>query len=262
MRDVDTIIVSYCTRALTAAAVESVLHEAATHRVLVVDNASSDGSADALSAQFAAAPVEVIALPDNRGFGAACNVGAERSRAPYLFILNSDARLEPGGLELLRSRLEAEPRLGIVAPAVFDANGRPQLDAQGDFPTAGAILLRRTRRHGEARSPGWVSGVAMLLRRTEYTALGGFDPGFFLYYEDVDLCRRYRDRGFEIERVVEARIVHAGGRSRTSARAQKRAYDRSQDRYLARIGTGWPMRQLVRAVRTAVRVVGAVGAYG
>lgn len=256
MRDIDTIIVSYCTRALTAAAVESVLQEPVTHRVLVVDNNSSDGSAAALTAQFDAAPVDVIALPDNRGFGAACNLGAERARAPYLFILNSDARLEPGGLERLRARLEAEPRLGIVAPAVLDENGRPQVDAQGELPTAGAILLRRTRRHREVLSPGWVSGVAMLLRRHEYTALGGFDPGYFLYYEDVDLCRRYRERGFEIERVVEARIVHAGGRSRTSPRAQKRAYDRSQDRYLVRIGTGWPMRQLVRVARTAMRVLG------
>ena len=256
MRDVDTIIVSYCTLELTATAVQSVLGEPETRLVIVVDNASTDGSAAAIAKRYTAAPVEVVALSDNRGFGAACNLGVERASAPYVFFLNSDARLEPGGLARLRDRLAAAPRLGVVAPAVHDLSGRPQADAQGELPTAGAILLRRTRHPLDRVSPGWVSGVALMVRRTEFIGLGGFDPGFFLYYEDVDLCRRYRARGLELERVVEARVVHAGGSSTMSARAKKRVYDRSQDLYLTRIGTAWPLRQLVRAVRAVVRAWG------
>jgi N-acetylglucosaminyl-diphospho-decaprenol L-rhamnosyltransferase len=131
-----------------------------------------------------------------------------------------------------------------------------QADAQGDLPTAGAILLRRTRRHHDRVAPGWVSGVALMVRRAEFLAVGGFDPAFFMYYEDVDLCRRYRARGLELERVVEACVVHEGGRSRVSARAQKRAYDRSQDLYLTRIGTAWPLRLLVRMARAVARACG------
>jgi len=256
MRDIDTIIVSYCTLDLTASAVQSALAEPETRRVIVVDNASTDGSAAALAKRFTAAPVEIIALADNRGFGAACNLGVDRSTAPYVFFLNSDARIEPGALVCLRDRLAAAANLGVVAPAVHDLAGRPQADAQGDLPTAGAILLRRTRQHHDRVAPGWVSGVALMVRRAEFIAVGGFDPAFFMYYEDVDLCRRYRAHGLELERVVEARVVHAGGRSRASARVQKRAYDRSQDLYLARIGTAWPLRQLVRMARAVARACG------
>lgn len=254
MRDVDVIIVHYATPELCIEAVESVLVSAETRQVLVVDNASPDGSGERLAQQFAAAPVSVLLQPRNLGFGTACNVAAREATGRYLFFLNSDARAEPGCLQVLRQRLEQDRSTGIVAPTIWheEANA-PQRDAQGDLPDARSILLRKTRRHRDSPTPGWVSGVALLARREEFLRLGGFEESFFLYFEDVELCRRYRRNGYEISREPRARVAHRGGQSRRSRREQKRQYDASQDRYLEIIGTPAPVRFLVRLLRRGRR---------
>lgn len=250
MKNVDVIVVSYNTRELTQRAVESALGEVETRGVVVVDNDSRDGSAAHLGRAFASSPVTVLALARNVGFGAACNRGARSARAEFLFFLNSDAEVRPGCLQALRRRLAGSTDIGIAAPAIYCGDGASlQAGAQGVFPTATRILTRRRRGGAASLEPDWVSGVALMARRQEFLDLGGFCEDFFLYYEDVELCWRYRRAGRRIVREPRAAVVHAGGQSSTSARVQKRLYYASQDRYLARVGTPWIGRQLVRLLR-------------
>lgn len=256
MPDVDGVVVHYATPELTCEAVHSLLSQPEIGRVWVVDNASPDGSGALLAQRFAAARVAVLQQPRNLGFGGACNVAARSAAARYLFFLNSDARAEPACAGVLRQRLEGEARTGIVAPDVRQAgSGARQHDTQGDLPGAWEIVTRRTRCHRDTENPGWVSGVAFMARREEFLALGGFDESFFLYFEDVDLCRRYRLQGFEIARELGARVVHHGGRSQRSRRLQKRDYDASQDRYLEILGSPRAVRLLVRVLRRAYRLL-------
>jgi len=250
MRDVDVIVVHYKTQECTERAIASALPEECLRRVIVVDNHSGDGSCEHLQRRFAAAPVTFLPQNENLGFGTACNRGARLARGDFLFFLNSDALVQPSCLALLRAKLEQRPDIGLEAPDVYRADGETlQSDAQGIFPTAGRILARRTRTVLTTVEPDWVSAVAVMARRVEYLQLGGFSERLFLYYEDVDLCRRYRRSGKTVVREPAARVIHLGGQSLRSSRERKRLYYTSQDRYLELNGTPWVGRQLVKLLR-------------
>src|SRR5205814_1501518 len=141
----------------------------------------------------------------------------------------SDAVLTSGSLAALVATLDRDGGVGIVAPVALDANGNEQVDSYGRFPTLWTLLTRRNRSPRSTVEPDWVSGVAMLVRRDEFLARGGFDPAFWMYYEDVDLCRRYREAGQRVVRDAAATVVHISGGSRGDKRRHFRAYFRSQD---------------------------------
>jgi N-acetylglucosaminyl-diphospho-decaprenol L-rhamnosyltransferase len=251
MKNVDVIIVNYRTKELTAAAVRSVLREPELARVLIVENTSGDDSADYLRDAFINQPVEILISAKNLGFGGANNFAATLSTAKYLFFLNSDAVLRPGGLDLLRTALEEHPKTGVVAPAVYIADGETlQSDAQGAFPTPLSLMTRGSKKTITDLHPDWVSGVAFMVRREEFLDVGGFDPVLFMYYEDIDLCRRYRAAGFTILRELKAEVVHLGGASRQSSLKQKTQYFQSQDQYLRLAGYLSLSRLLVRIMRS------------
>ncbi len=157
----------------------------------------------------------------NRGFGRAANEGCRLSRGGWLLLLNPDVTLPPGFLEdalTLAERWERErPRAGIVGLGLRDPDGSRQLSA-GPAPTllgslARLLLPRRWRKYsltqGERRGPvDWVTGCCLLVRRDCWADLGGFDPDFFLYYEDVDLCRRAWQRGWSVWYEPALSLVH------------------------------------------------------
>jgi GT2 family glycosyltransferase len=256
---VAVVIVNYRTMELTAAAVESVLAEPEVDEVHVVDNASGDGSVDHLTARFDDPRVEVVASGHNVGFGPGVNVGAARCRAPLLLVLNSDATVVAGAVGTLARELLADDRTGVVAPAVYQPDGRTlQPGAYGRLPARRDILSSNgwVRRRGPddpalAARPGWVSGVAMLLRRRDFVGLGGFDESFTMYLEDVDLCRRLAEAGKAVRRVPSAAVVHHGGRSWTDPAEARRRFHRSKLRYYEKLGVS-------RFELQCVRLVGAV----
>ncbi len=250
-RNVDTIIVNYKTPDLTIHAVKSVLAEPETASVIVVDNASGDGSAAKLTAEFANTPsVKIIASDKNLGFGGGNNLGAENATAEYIFLLNSDAFVRPGCLAALRKTLVENPNIGLVAPAVYlKETGALQDATHGVFPTPANIFLRRNTVTTADLAPDWISGVAFLARREEFRKIGGFDLDYFMYYEDVDLCRRYHQSGYRMQREMSAEIVHALGQSMNMAARRKAAYE-SQDVYLKKSGVGPFTRAMVSVCRT------------
>jgi N-acetylglucosaminyl-diphospho-decaprenol L-rhamnosyltransferase len=232
---------------------------------VVVDNASHDGSAEAVRARFPR--VRVVANAQNVGFARACNQGVRETRAPLVLFLNPDATLEPGALAALASLLEARPRVGIAGPRTRSSNGDIQVSTGPDLSLASEWRQRRLvrgvvhrdphalataeARHAVEHEPDWVSGACLLARREPLLAVGGFDEGFFLYEEDADLCRRVRAAGWQVLFTPLAEVRHARGLS--MARAPQRAhleYHRSHLRYY-RKHRGLPQRAALRLLLAA-----------
>jgi len=257
LRPIEIIIVNRNTRAELIACLQS-LHDdwpAALERIVVVDNASTDGSADAVRAQWPS--VTVTALGDNRGFGAANNIALRGARTEFVLFLNSDTVVPPGSLDVLFDRLNAS---GAVAagPQLADATGRLEVSFGPMLaPMAELIQRLRTRLAGRdgrlarwyighllsrERLVDWVSGACLLVRREAALAAGGFDERFFLYEEDVDFCATLRAQGGTILFTPQARVVHLRGRavSRLAAAASTPShYDRSHVAFYEKHAPGW-----------------------
>ena len=226
MAAVDVVVVSYNSRGELRACVEP-LTRLADVNVVVVDNASTDGSLEVI----ADLPVERIALPQNGGFGHGCNAGWRVGEAPYVLFLNPDALIDSEALDRLVAILEDSPAAGAVAPRINHDDGTldyslrrfPRLRStyarafflHRIFPRATWTdeLIREPGVYARPGSPDWVSGACILVRRTVLEELGGFDEGFFMYCEDIDLCRRVQDAGHELRYEPAAVITHIGGAS-------------------------------------------------
>jgi N-acetylglucosaminyl-diphospho-decaprenol L-rhamnosyltransferase len=223
---VDVVVVSFNSRTHLRECLEPLAAEDDFH-VFVVDNASQDASLEAIRDL----PVTAIAQGQNHGFAHACNIGFREGHAPYVLFLNPDARIESSALRNLAHVLDADPRIAAVGPRILTDNG--SLDfSQRRFPRATstfaqAFFLHRLLPHAawtdelvrqpssyETRStPDWLSGACLLVRRSLLEALGGWDDGFFLYCEDMDLCARIWAAGAEIAYEPSATAQHRGGAS-------------------------------------------------
>ena len=222
-------------------------HEPAAE-VVVVDWASD---ADAVARLRAAHPeVRWQVESGNRGFGAGVNLAARLATAPWLLLLNPDAAVGPGVTDTLVACAAAEPRVAVVGPRILDADGSIQASARR-FPGASAVLGGRSTwltrlwpgnplsrfnlLASEVQAPravDWVSGACMLIRREAFEAVGGFDEGYFLYWEDADLCRRLQTAGWRTVYHPGAEVHHTAARSSRHAPARSLvAFHRSVFRY-------------------------------
>ena len=231
--DVDVVIVSYHSRDLVLAAIASATAESAVSvEVVVVDNDSCDGTVESVRATCPG--VAVLEQGANTGFARAVNRGVAASRGRYVMLLNPDAVLAAGALEQLLAFAESRPGVGVVAPALRNADGTPQHTARA-FPRPAAALFGRrsaltrllpgnrwsraflTGREHDGSEPfraDWVSGAAMLVPRAVIDRVGGLDEDFFLFWEDADWCRRIGDAGFQVWCVPAAVVVHDEGGTR------------------------------------------------
>ena len=270
---VTIILVSWNTRDLLRWALRSVRdHAAMPVHMVVVDNASSDGSPEMVRAEFPEATL--IVNPDNRGFGQANNQGFAASDEPLVLLLNSDAELTPGALPALVGEMDRYPNAGVVGARLVFPNGRFQASF-ADFPTLGRELLALAglsrllfgptypsyaeAASGEPRAVDWVGGACMLLRREAVTATGGFDPGYHLYSEEMDLCRRIRQAGFTVRYQPSAVAVHHGGQSSTQrSLEQPRLLWESRLRYYRLHRPTWEARLLRSCIRLAYLLRGGL----
>ncbi len=227
--------------------------------VIVVDNASDDGSPEAVEESFPFC--RLLRLDENVGFGAATNRGAAVATGEHLLLLNSDAWLADGALDLLARRLDGDPTLALAAPRLFYPDGRPQFVWVPSSGVVGeAVQMLRNRfehrafNHGLVPSvlrsllgPGWYTAACLLVRRSAFDGVGGFDERFFLYFEDVDLSLRLRRARWKLAEVVAAKAFHVKGGSRSGA--AEVAYRRSQLLYYRLHRPGWENRVLRRRLR-------------
>jgi len=220
---ITVIVVNWNTRELLAECLDSVEATAGDLdlETVVVDNGSSDGSQDMVRARFPA--VRLIANDDNLGFGRANNQAIAATQTPYVLMLNSDARLTPGALQRLLVRLDSAPRAGLVGAQLHHPDGTFQL-SHVRFPSLGreALILSGLGRalfgswypsfgpdgDGRAQVVDWVSGACMLARRAALDDVRGFDEGYFLYGEEMDLCYALRQVGWEVWYEPRAVVLH------------------------------------------------------
>jgi GT2 family glycosyltransferase len=263
--DVSIVIVSFDTRQLLldcVAALRALPVHGLTIEIIVVDNGSSDGSAEALRA--ADPEVTLISLPRNRGFAVGANEGIARSRGEALLLLNSDAFPAEGAIEACHAAL-LEPGVGAVGPQLVHADGRLQNSVHA-FPSLLGELLpnwllelawparfpSKRRRNEAACDVDAVLGAALMVRREVALAVGPLSEDYFFYLEETDWCWRIQRAGWRVRLVPQARVMHLSGASskrRDPARARIE-YHRSLYHFLAqRRGAG--TARAVRVVRFA-----------
>ena len=196
--------------------------------VIIVDNASTDGSPDMVSSEFP--EFTVIRNKENLGFAAANNIGIQRAVAGFVMLLNPDTELCPGTVARMSSFAREHPNVGIIGPRLVMPDGQLQKSGRR-FPTFMGEFLSVTRlsrvfKSFHDRNVGWgredfdaitevdeVSGACMLIRRSALDEIGLLDERFFMYYEDVDLCCRLKKAGWKVVYMGEGAVVHAWAQS-------------------------------------------------
>jgi N-acetylglucosaminyl-diphospho-decaprenol L-rhamnosyltransferase len=264
-------VVNYEAGPLLTECVESLLGDRTTGEapeVVVVDNGSSDGSVNLLAERHP--DVRVLAQPTNRGYAGGANQGIAATTEPVVAVCNPDVRVRPGTAAAMLERFEREPDLGAVGPMVVEPDGTPYPSARSN-PTLGdavghALLgrLRPTNRFTSryrqleadprvARDVDWISGAAIWLRRTALDEVGGWDEGYFMYFEDVDLCLRLHRAGWRVAYEPAGQVAHVHGAS-TERHPYRMvvAHHRSAFRFASKRWHGW---RRILLVPTAVLLV-------
>jgi GT2 family glycosyltransferase len=228
--DVSVAIINWNTRDLLRNCLASLdQNRPACHsETLVVDNASTDGSVEMVTAEFPQAMV--IHNQSNHGYARAANQAIAKSRGHYIFVLNSDTEVSSGVLDSLLSLAESDLKIGAIGPRLINSDGSLQLSCRR-FPslTSGighAIFslfsadnpyTRQYRltdwNHAEATEVDWVSGAALFLRREAAFQIGLFDEEYFMYVEDLDLCYRLHQAGWKVHYAPSAAVMHHVGQS-------------------------------------------------
>jgi N-acetylglucosaminyl-diphospho-decaprenol L-rhamnosyltransferase len=198
------VVVNYNGAGFAALAIESALGQSLPCSVILVDNGSSDGSADSIAAHYPS--VRIVQTGSNLGFGAAATIGALVQPADYNYVafLNSDAVAQTQWIERLCRWMREEAV--DIGSSVVSGKEQPFFAGGAWLPFLGSAVRRR--RYAGTDS-AWISGCAMVARREVFEALGGFDRSYFLYYEDVDLSLRAASQGFRLGIYREALVAHA-----------------------------------------------------
>ncbi|MEO7965740.1 MAG: glycosyltransferase family 2 protein [Gemmatimonadaceae bacterium] len=202
---------------------------AGADEIVMKDNGSTDGSVEMVEREFP--EVRVLDSRDNPGYGAASNRAIAACDAPYVLLLNSDTLLARDTLAVLADHLDAHPLAAIVGPRLHNTDGTLQRSAHGfPRPATWRPIVRRipglrdrsllTWPHDQPRLVQWVKGAALAIRRTAFDRVGGFDPDFFMYFEETDLCYRLIEAGWEIHFSPATTVVHKGGASTDLVRAE------------------------------------------
>jgi N-acetylglucosaminyl-diphospho-decaprenol L-rhamnosyltransferase len=211
------------------------------HEILVLDNASTDGSVEAVLARQDSR-VRLIALERRAGKATNDSTLLEASRGEHCLLLNEDTELQPGAVEALLEALDSDPRAAVAGAQLLHPDGRPQHCAWR-LPTvgtslAGAVFLHKLltvqSRGKRTRTVGWTQSSAMLVRRSAAHEVDWLDPSFFVYSDETDFCKRLGDAGWRILWVPAARAIHHDQLRTDSDGAARRIieFQRGRDRYM------------------------------
>lgn len=199
-----------------------------TTEVIVVDNASTDGSAALVAAEFP--QVRLIANAENRGFTGGNNQGIAVSRGRYVMLLNPDTEVVGDALAAMVAYMDSRPEVGVLGPQLLYPDGSVQ-SSRRRFPTFGTALFESTwlqswappglleryyvldRRDDETSEVDWVMGACLVVRREVIERVGGLDEGFFMYSDEPDWCKRIKDAGWKVVYFPGARVIHHEGKS-------------------------------------------------
>ncbi|MDQ2800040.1 MAG: glycosyltransferase [Armatimonadota bacterium] len=256
--DITVSIVSYNTRDLLRACLRSLLARQAEGEaaleIIVADNGSTDGTLEMARAEFPA--VRLVETGGNIGYGRANNLALNEAQGRYVFVLNSDTEVETGALAAMRDFLDARSEVGAVGAQLILPDGSIQASC-GRIPTLLGVFWEQTyldklfpqnRVTGRYAMTDWdyrtirqveqVCGACLFVRKSAFEQIGGFDPAYFMYFEDTDLCVRLGQAGWPIWFLAQARIQHhlgasSGGTWQTRARMIA-SYNQSRFYYFSR----------------------------
>jgi hypothetical protein len=261
------VVVSWRTRELTLTCLTSLAVDATRSglevETVLVDNASGDGTVEAVAAAFPA--VRIVASEANLGFAAGCNRGLAIAGGRHVLLLNPDAEVPAGTLGALVGFLDSTPRAGAVGCRLVSPSGAPQFSA-GRFLTPfnqfaetiglarilPAVALRRSYRddelEAEAAEVDWAVGACLAVRRAALDEVGPLDERFFMYSEDEDLCYRLRAAGWTVHLLTGLAVRHVGGAAAAKALGPMRAAARASQAAFVRKHKGAARAALFRAL--------------
>ena len=229
--EISVIIVNWKVRPLVEKCLDSIIANSAgiDVEIIVVDNDSRDGTSEMVMAEYP--DVRMIALPRNHGFAAANNLALKQARGKYLFFLNPDTRVTPDFLSKMLAYIKDHPEVGIVGPKILNSDRSLQLSVRR-FPDlfSQILILLKLKNvlinnkflanylfgdfdYEKEQSVDQIMGAAMVMRREVMDKIGRFDQKFFIWFEEVDICKRAQKAGYKVNYYPEASIIHYGGSS-------------------------------------------------
>lgn len=257
--DLSIIIVNWKVKNLLEQCLDSIFRYKGEYNleVFVIDNNSDDGSAAMVQNSYP--QVNLLALDKNIGFGSANNIAIDKTTADYIFLLNPDSQISRHFLKDVLSYMNAHPEIGMLAPKIYNQDGTLQesIRRTPDFKSQALVLLKlinvlpnnkilsrylyRDFDYNKEQSVEQIKGAAMLIRKNVFDQIGKFDERFFLWFEEVDLCKRAKDAGILIKYFPKAYVIHQGGKSfsRESTLRKQLYFNKSLIYYFSKHHTLW-----------------------
>lgn len=263
--DVSIIFVNYKTKDLTISAIRSVFEktEGVDFEIFVVDNNSKDGSIEAIEKTFP--NINIIKNPINAGFGTANNLAIKQAKGKYIFCLNTDTLLINNAIKIMYNYMEKEENnnVAVCGGALYNTDGQA-CTCGGNLPSIYDILWKfglRTLFKNKYKkysigltaddcnnyeNIGYITGADIFFRRSVLDEVGVFDENIFMYFEETDLCKRIRDKGYDIKLVKDAKIIHLEGQSNNNTLSKKLISKTSEFYYLKKHYTNqvWLIKSL------------------
>lgn len=246
--DVSIILVNYNTAKLLSACISSIIDKTndINYEIIVVDNASVDSSVELIRAEFPS--VKVIANSQNAGFGVANNIGVKNSIGEYLWFLNSDTILVNNAVKILYDGIREYSKAAIAGGNLYDLNMMPTTSFYqimpgplSDFDNLFFNVFSKARYKKNLNFnytnhiievDGFISGADLLIKKSLFEGIGGFDKDFFMYYEETELTYRVRSMGLKVISVPQAKIIHLEGASETKQENSLRRTFQSKFKYI------------------------------
>ena len=260
------IILNYNTKELTRNCINSILDHSDNYEIIIVDNNSGDDSVNYLENIFKDS-ISIIRNNKNLGFAAANNIGSKQASGDILLFLNSDTIVKENIFASIVKTFDDNERIGIVSPKIILSDGSLQDNSFGQYPTIlNTILSKLLSRKNvnnkikdnnkikAIKNVNWVSGCCLFIRKNLFEQVNGFDANFFLYFEDVDLCKRVFNLDYMICIDNNSEIMHLGGKSIKKNSTRKKHYYKSQDYYFKK-HLGVSRATLMKILRTPIKII-------
>jgi len=239
-KKVSFIIVAYKSKKFLTNCINSIIkHTSGEYEIIIVENNSGENLEEIQN--LSTEKITIIYSDKNAGFGSGVNLGATKATGDWLCIINPDTKIQ-GDIHTLSTISE---NTGIIGLALVNQENKIQAYQYGDFPTPNSIITNKAKKSWQnpiekTIATDWVSGGSLCIETNLFRELGGFDERFFMYYEDIDLCRRAKQIGRDIEWTQQITVWHYEGGSENNIVNTKKRYYKAQRQYLAKLyGRFW-----------------------
>lgn len=233
------IIVNYNTKELIKNCLDSIFSDCpmSHFEIIVIDNNSQDNSVEMLKKDFGD-KIKLIVNNKNIGFGSANNQAAKIAQGEYLFFLNSDTIVKSDILSPIKQFLDNNKEAAVVSPKLLLEDGSEQERAYGKFPTLFNVVAEKFKNQKikeiKPFEVDWVSGAALIIRKDIFYKINGFDEKFFMYFEDIDLCKRVKELNYKIIILPSVLVNHLVARSECKVDIRKKIYYKSQEIFFSK----------------------------